>query len=253
MTADTVELRRAVRFLLEPAQARSVLDLGCGKGEDLLELARLVPAQCRLVGLDASDQAIDAARVAASGTARIQFQTHDLSVPIPFSDNHFDRVLSVNLLEAVVDKQAFLEDVHRVLTPSGRIVIAHWDWDSQLFDGSDKASVRTAVHAFADWKQAWMDDADGWMGRRLWKTIERTGLFHGSVHGLVHTSTRYEPGCFGWDRAQDFRSLVKRDLLHVDVCDRVMSELVALASTNEYFYSITMYVYVGVPRVKSQP
>lgn len=37
MTADTVELRREVRSLLEPAEARRVLDLGCGKGEDLLE------------------------------------------------------------------------------------------------------------------------------------------------------------------------------------------------------------------------
>jgi hypothetical protein len=70
-------------------------------------------------------------------------------------------------------------------------------------------------------------------------------LFQGEVHALVHTSTRYEPGAYGWERAQDFSALVERNLISVDEHDRMRLGLEQLAAMNQFFYSITMYVYSG--------
>lgn len=53
--------------------------------------------------------------------------------------------------------------------------------------------MRKIVHAFADWQQAWMDSADGWMGRRLWDLFNSNGLFDGGVYAHVMTETVYGP------------------------------------------------------------
>jgi SAM-dependent methyltransferase len=208
-------------------------------------LSRWVSEDSRLVGIDSSEKAIESAREATAGDPRYTFLIHDLAEGIPFADGVFDRIISVNMLEAVPDKDGLLNEVHRVLTPSGRIVFSHFDWDSQLYDGVEKALVRRVVHAYADWKQKWMADADGWMGRRLWRTFQRAGHFNGFVDAYVHVNTCFEPGQYGWERTQDFGSMVKRGMITAEDYDRFVQSLEELAQHDEYFYAITMFSYVG--------
>ena len=198
--------------------------------------------------MDASEASVAEARRAAEGDPRFSFLAHDVSTGLPFGDAEFDRVLSVNLLECIPDRQALLREVHRVLSPGGTVVFAHWDWDSQLIDGPDRALVRRIVHAFGDLKQAWMADADAWMGRRLWRTFQESGLFEGRVHPVVHTSTRYEPGAYGYDSIQSFGSLAKRGTITPDEYAAFRRAVEELAAADRYFYSITMFVYAGRKR-----
>ena len=231
--------------LLDASGTSTVLDLGCGRGVHLQILARRLPETARLVGIDSSEDSIEAARAATRGDPRFVFLLHDVAEGLPFEDAAFDRVLSMNVLEAIVDKATLLRHVGRVLAPGGRLVVSHFDWDSQLYDGVDKALVRKVVHAFADWKQKWMADADGWMGRRLWRTFQETGLFTGHVDAYVHTSTRFEPGDYGWQRSQDFGSMVKRGMITAEEYERFIAALEELARRNQYFYAITIFSYVG--------
>lgn len=245
MTPDTAPVRDFIHSLLDPRGASAVLDVGCGRGGDLLRLGESAPAGARLVGVDASEAGVAEARRAVEGDPRFSFLAHDAAAGLPFRDGEFDRVLSVNLLECIPDRQALLREVHRVLAPGGTVVFAHWDWDSQLIDGPDKALVRRIVHAFGDWQQAWMADADAWMGRRLWRTFQESGLFDGRVHPVVHTSTRFEPGTFGHGSIEGFRALVRRGLLSPDDYDAFRRAVEELAHADRYFYSITMFVYAG--------
>jgi ubiquinone/menaquinone biosynthesis C-methylase UbiE len=238
-------LHRHILSLLDVPNASAVLDVGCGRGKHLQMFAREAPESTCLVGIDSSVDAIEAAREATKGDPRYSFLVHDVVEGIPFEDGAFDRVLSVNVIEAIQDKEALLNEVHRVLSPNGRIVVSHFDWDSQLYDGPDKALIRRVVHAFADWKQNWMADADGWMGRRLWRTFQRTGLFTGYVDAYVHMSTCFEPGQYGWERSRDLGSMVKRGMITAEEYDRFVRSLEESASRDEYFYAITMFSYVG--------
>lgn len=125
--------------------------MGCGRGDDLIAIARERPNdEIELVGIDASEGSISAARAASVGDNRLLFIVADAAEPLPFPDQSFDALLSVNTLEAFENKHVILKEARRVLRPGGSIVMAHFDWDSQLFDGSDKASVRKLVHAYAD-------------------------------------------------------------------------------------------------------
>ena len=245
MTDDIRPVHQQVLSLLDVERAAAVLDLGCGRGEHLRMLAEDAPEDVRLVGVDKSQKSIDAARAATEGDPRFRFLVHDLSKGLPFGAGEFDRVLSVNVLEAIVDKPALLREAHRVLDPEGRLVVAHLDFDSQLYDGVDKEVVRKATHAFADWKLSSMADADGWMGRRLWRTFQETGLFHGRVDAHLHTSTTFEPGRYGWERSRDLASLVRRGTITADDYAVFRQGLEDLAARDQYFYAITMFSYVG--------
>lgn len=250
-TYDAAPVREFIFALCEPASARHVLDLGCGDGTEVVQLAAHAPRDTRFVGLDRSPASIAGARRAAAGDARLDFSILDVAAGLPFEAGAFDRVLSVNLLECVPDKDALVREVHRVLAPGGTLVFAHWDWDSVAIDADDKALVRKLVHAFADWKQAWMSDADGWMGRRLWRIFQRSGLFDGEVHPFVYTSTRYEPGTYGRDHIDVLSGLARRGHATAREIRLLRAQVEDRARRDEYFFSLNMYVYVGRPRAGS--
>ena len=223
-----------------------VVDLGCGSGEDLgLLAAQHGGADVRLIGVDVSADAITAASAALTADRRIALCCAPLDGRLPFDDASVDVAYSHNLLECLSDPAGFAREVARVLRPGGRVVAAHWDWDTQAFDGADKTLVRRLVHAFADWQQAWMAHADGWMGRRLWGVFQGAGLLDGALHARVLTNTAYEPACFGYENAHAFRALVRRGLASAEECERFLAEQVALAAAGRYVYSITGFAYTG--------
>jgi SAM-dependent methyltransferase len=197
------------------------------------------------VGVDLSAESVDAATTAAAADGRLSFRQARLDTRLPFDDAAFDLVYSHNLVECLPDPRAFALEVARILRPGGQVVVGHWDWDSQLFDATDKALVRRLVSAYADWQQAWMEHADGWMGRRLWGVFNATGRFAGDVHARVLTNTAFEAPWFGHENARAFRSLVKRGLATADDVDRFEREQGALHAAGRYFYAITGFAYVG--------
>lgn len=220
------------------------VDLGCGRGEDLRLLTAQHPgADIRLVGVDTAEESVAAAATAVD--PRLSFQQARLDARLPFADASFDLVYSNNLLECLPDPRAFALEVARVLRPGGQVVVAHWDWDSQLFDGSEKEIVRRLVAAYADWQQGWMDHADGWMGRRLWGVFNATGRFAGAIHARALTNTAYEAPWFGHENARAFRSLVRRGLATAEDYERFEREQAELHAQGRYFYSITGFAYVG--------
>ncbi len=245
MEADGLGLREWLGGLRDWRQTGSVLDVGCGAGGDLQRLASLAPEDARLVGIDSSATAIKAAHAATVGNARFAWCQHDVSQGLPFTDGAFDALFSRNLLECVPDKAALLAEMARVLRPGGQVVCAHWDWDTQTLDGADKSLVRHIVQIFSDWQQGWVAASDGWMGRRLWPTFQQSGLWTGRIETYTLTNTVFAPGWVGYEQVQAFGALARRGLVAPDDYARFRDGIAAQAERGEYFYSITLYVYVG--------
>jgi hypothetical protein len=81
----------------------------------------------------------------------------------------------------------------------------------------------------------WMDNADGWMGRRSWGLFQTTQMFAGPVHARVLLKTTYAPPFYGHARAQDFRALVERGVVDADEYARFIADLEALEKQGRYF------------------
>jgi SAM-dependent methyltransferase len=232
----------------------SIVDLGCGAGTDLVALARMHPeARARFIGLDVSERNLGSAASHTREDPRLSFEGHDLEHALPFESASVDAVFTHNVLECVADPEGLAGEIARILRPGGVVVAAHWDWDSQTFDGTDKARIRRLVQAFADWQQPWMRHSDGWMGRRLWGIFASTGCFEGTVHVRAMTNTAFEPPWYGHARAQDLQALVKHSQASAAEVASFLQEQAALHAQGRYFYCINGFAYVGARRHSAQP
>lgn len=107
---------RLVRDLLRDRSAGRVLDLGCGSGNLVYELAR--SGYC-VVGVDTNRDAVRFARDRCRGLAAV-FAVSD-AVQLPFRRDLFDVITMVEVIEHLSEKatKQMLGELHRVTRPGG--------------------------------------------------------------------------------------------------------------------------------------
>jgi SAM-dependent methyltransferase len=100
-----------------------VLDLGCGTGN-----AALLAAEqgARVTGVDPAPRLLEVARArAANQGSTIEFLAGD-AASVPLADASVDVILSVFAVIFAPDAHAAAEEMARVLTSEGRIVLSAW-------------------------------------------------------------------------------------------------------------------------------
>jgi len=100
-----------------------ILDIGCGIGGSARRLADVVG--CNVTGVDLSEHYIATAD-ALSGLVgmqhKVSFQACN-ALNLPFYDEHFDGIWSIQMNMNIHDKLAWLKELYRVLKPGGRLVM----------------------------------------------------------------------------------------------------------------------------------
>lgn len=123
-----------------------LLDLGCGTGSSAWLASSL--AGVRVTGLDTSDGALARARSRGSSEGNVSRAAIDGAHPtfvrgtatdLPFEDSSFDVVLAECVL-STLDKDQAIAEVHRVLTPGGRLLL------SDMIVSGDAVLVEEPVH-----------------------------------------------------------------------------------------------------------
>ncbi len=230
--------------MIDASQAKnySVLDFGCGSGHLLGVFSGSLHPSSELMGIDSMEESIQGAR---QHYPYINFVHCKFIESLPFPDHRFDYVVSVDTIECIPNKLALVGEFHRVLKPGGHVLVAHWDWDTQLYNSTHKQTIRKLVTAFSDWKQKWMDDCDGLMGRKLWASFEGCGKFRGRMEAFSLTETEYEMGRYGYDRLHDMSMLVAQGQISPKEYEMIVTEMETLNSKKQYFYSVTSFIYFG--------
>lgn len=219
-----------------------VLDIGCGTGEFLGHLSQVAGRNSELVGIDAMERSIVQAK---KDYPSIEFTCHKFKDKFALPDEWFDVVVTIDTIECIKDKEALVSEIHRILKPHGKVLAMHWDWDTQTYNVENKELARKAVWAFSDWKQSWMDECDGQMGRKLWCLFEKSKKFHGRPDTFSLLETTYEPGTYGFDRAQDLAMLVAQGKFDKQDYESFRRELRESGANGHYFYSLTSFIYFG--------
>lgn len=111
----------------------AVLDLGCGTGNFLEQIAEELGAR-RAVGIDASPTAGK-----FSKGKRIEFRQADFSAPLRIDDGEFDIVTAMDVLEHLPDEGTLLETARCSLRPGGFFLASvpalpclYSSWDKEL-------------------------------------------------------------------------------------------------------------------------
>lgn len=118
------KFERMIALVAESLPVDSLLDAGCGDGRFLAGIARLPGRPARLVGADISARILETARRWAE---RDGFDVELVQANIeqlPFPDESFGCVLSVQTLEHLLDSQAGLDELVRVLQPAGWLILS---------------------------------------------------------------------------------------------------------------------------------
>ena len=112
--------------LMDLRPGERILDLGCGSGWASRLLARLVgdgpEGFGQVVGLDISDEMVRLARASSKDFENILYVQGSAS-KIPWEENFFDKVLSVESFYYYPDQDRALLELFRVLAPKGRLFI----------------------------------------------------------------------------------------------------------------------------------
>ncbi len=105
---------------------QNIIDVGCGIGGSTLYLAQKFKATATGITLSPVQASRAKQRTEAAGLGEtVQFQVAD-ALSMPFEDDTFDLVWSLESGEHMPDKTKFLRECYRVLKPGGTLVMATW-------------------------------------------------------------------------------------------------------------------------------
>ena len=105
---------------------QNIIDVGCGIGGSTLHLAQKF--SCNATGITLSPVQASRAKERSSEIGldnRVNFEVAN-ALDMPFADNSFDLVWSLESGEHMPDKTKFLAECYRVLKPGGRMILATW-------------------------------------------------------------------------------------------------------------------------------
>ncbi|MGR9087367.1 MAG: methyltransferase domain-containing protein [Gammaproteobacteria bacterium] len=113
-----------------------ILDVGCGPGIDVINLASRLGAEGRVTGLDLNWVMLREAADTVEQRRLGQYVSlvQGAADSLPFEDDHFDGVRSERLFMHLDRPRQVLSEMVRVTRPGGRIVIVDTDWCSVSID-----------------------------------------------------------------------------------------------------------------------
>lgn len=125
--ANEKTARRAGVNALDLQPGESVLELGFGTGNEVIDLAALVGPKGEVAGIDISTGMLAVAQRKLTQTppaARVELRVADAR-QLPFADGRFDAVYTSFTLELFADEEipAVLAEIKRVLKPGGRLSV----------------------------------------------------------------------------------------------------------------------------------
>jgi tocopherol O-methyltransferase len=197
--------------------AQTMLDVGCGIGGSSRHIARKFG--CKAQGVTLSPYQAGRANELAKEQGlegQAKFQVAD-ALDMPFDDNSFDLVWSLESGEHMPDKKQFINELFRVATPGGRIIIVTWvhrdlkegetgltKKEGRLLDAINRAYYLPKWCSSEDYimllkeKGATGIKSEDWsyIIAPFWKAVIRSSLNLRSVWGLLKSGFSTQRGAY---------------------------------------------------------
>ena len=223
--------------LLAPQSGERILDIGCGRGLAARAIVERVGGRGQVIGIERQINQPEQDGFPVLGAD---------AQALPFPDATFDAVLCVNVLEAVPRRAHALDEMYRVLKPGGRALVAHDDYESQVYACSDRELGRRIGLAYAQATFTSYATSDGQMGRHLWGLFSAAGFRNPVLSVLPLVNTEYREPWHGWVLSQfpaDFVAPVSN--LTDDELERWRTDLAERSARGVYAYCLNLYVCRG--------
>jgi len=223
--------RARVIELLAPQPGERVLDIGCGPGHLVREIADLVEPGGSAVGVDISQ---DMLRLAAEQGAQVM---HTPDIALPLDSRSIDAAVATQVYEFVADLPAALAELHRVLRPGGRAVILDTDWDSLVWHSSDPIRMQQVIDG---WRSR---TADPCLPRTLTRLLRDAGLRVTRRQTFTIFDVSGAPGSYSTHQIEHLGA----SAIDVDasIVEAWANDLRARARDDDYFFSLNRYLFLA--------
>jgi len=233
------ELKRKSYDWLKIKNADHIIDIGCGTGDDVIAMARLVGETGRVVGIDNSDKMIsEAQKRVQQAIFPIEFYVGSAS-KLPFPDNTFDKSRSERVLQHLPKIELIITEIVRITKPGGNILIIEPDWDTIVVDNTDKTITRQILNYISD------DLVNGWCGRRLPGLFKSAGLVDIQTFPETFNTNDYKLADFILRFKWATEELIKLGSLSYEQGENWLNELERADQEGKFFAAITLFGVTG--------
>jgi arsenite methyltransferase len=187
---DVIRRRALVRDAMAARPGERILDVGCGPGYYVDELAEQVGDGGHVSGVDLSPVMLAVARERCAGRGNTDFHEGEATA-LPVGDDEFDAVVSVQVLEYVPDVERALAEMRRVLRPGGRVVLWDVDWGTLSMHARDRERCDRVLRA---WDQHLVDPS---LPRTLAPRLRAAGFDEVRMEGHTFATAKADPETYG--------------------------------------------------------
>lgn len=221
---------------LGPERASSAIDVGCGYGADVIELAKRLRPGGRAVGVDLSEAMIIEARRRTAGIgADVSFQVAD-ALALPFEDNTFDLARTETMLQHLADPARAVTEMARVTRPGGRVGALELDQETMFLDHPDIELLDTLRESVISAM------AQSSIGRQVPRLFVEAGL--SDVQTAPHVITGH-PHAFRLQFAHHVSDLCDRGAITPERANQWWSAIDVAAAAEHFTGGITAFVVWG--------
>lgn len=123
---DMIDKSLEFAYLNQPSTPKTLVDVGCGVGGSSRHIARLY--NCTGKGISLSPYQILRANdfTKKQGLSHLMEYSVNDAMKMPFANDSFDLTWSMESGEHMPDKYQFVDELVRVTTPGGRVIIITW-------------------------------------------------------------------------------------------------------------------------------
>ena len=169
-TEQAKAYKRQTILLLGATPGNKVLDVGCGDGDDVRELATLVGPTGLAVGVDRSETMIAEARRRAPGLGpSVEFRVGE-AYSLDLASDTFDACRADRVFHHLDEPSRALSEMVRVAKPGARIVTSDPDFGSIVIDHPNRALSRRVMDLFGD------NYRNGYVARHVAALFTQAGL-----------------------------------------------------------------------------
>ncbi|WP_256128271.1 methyltransferase domain-containing protein [Desulfolutivibrio sulfoxidireducens] len=225
------------------APGDTVLEVGCGLGRDLADMAERVGNAGLAVGLDASLVMLDRAGKAGaagekpgSGPVLIAGDAHLL----PFADAAFSACRVDRTLQHAADPFRVLAEMARVTRPGGRVVAVEPDWGTFVLDSDSPQAARIVA---GTWRDRF---PSGTVGRFLARGLAEAGLAAVTVVPRTFVLRDFQTAEAIYDIEKTVAEAVGQGRLTAGQGREFLEEQRTADSRGNFFSSLTFFQARGV-------
>jgi len=240
LTPEIIHQRSRTLDALALQAGERILDVGCGTGLLLEQMAISVGDKGQVVGLDYSPDMLDMARHRCQNFDHVALQQGSVE-KLDFESDSFDVVSCTQTLLYVEQVETALHEIHRVLKPRGRIAIIETDWRGVVFNSLDELLTRKILAA---WDSA---VASPNLPVKLGELLRKLKFSAIKVEAIPIINTSYSDKNFSSGMLKWFaKNAVKQAAITQQDSDRWQAQVQELVQREAYFFCVNRFLFTAV-------